>query len=91
MRKWISGVKLQISEKIEKEEDEKYRKDYADANPSADALTGQLTDEHKDKVQEKVDARFDVEVEEAFEDVSKKAKVMLMMKVPEVLKDRTKT
>ena len=63
MRKWISGVKLQISEKIEKEEDEKYRKDYADANPSADALTGQLTDEHKDKVQEKVDARFDVEVE----------------------------
>ena len=45
MRKWISTIKLEISERIEKEEDKKFRDEYAEANPSLDPLTGPLSDE----------------------------------------------
>ena len=48
MRKWISSIKLEISERIEKDEDKKFRDEYAEANPSLDPLTGPLSDEQKD-------------------------------------------
>ena len=50
MRKWISQAKLQISEKIEKEEDQKYRKEMAEKEDGAENLTGELTDQHKEEV-----------------------------------------
>ena len=77
IRKWISTVKLQISEKIEKEEDTKYRDEYAEAHPSEDRLTGTLSDEHRDKVQERVDTRFEAETSKEFTQVKEKAKTLI--------------
>jgi hypothetical protein len=90
MRKWISGMKLTTSERIEKEEDRKFREEYAEAHPSEDALSGPLSDEHKDKVQAKVDARFDQECEEAFSNVIEKAKILVKLSIPEVLVERAR-
>lgn len=38
-------MKLTTSERIEKEEDRKFRDEYAEAHPSEDALSGPLSDE----------------------------------------------
>jgi len=45
MRKWTQKVKLNISEKIEKEEEEKLRKEITEANPSKEAFTDPLNEE----------------------------------------------
>ena len=88
MRKWISGVKLSISERIEKEEDTKFREEYAEAHPSEEPLTGPLSDENKDKVQERVDSRFDSECDKKFSAVTEKARILLKLRVPEILIER---
>lgn len=90
MRKWISGMKLTTSERIEKEEDRKFRDEYAEAHPSEDALSGPLSDEQKEKVQEKVDARFDQECDEAFSNIVEKAKILIKLSIPEVLVERAR-
>ena len=83
-------MKLNTSERIEKEEDQKFRDEYAEAHPSEDALTGALSQEQKDKVQERVDARFDKECDEAFSNVIEKAKILVKLSIPEVLVDRAR-
>ena len=45
MRKWTQKVKLNISEKIEMEEEEKLRKEITEANPSKEAFTDPLNEE----------------------------------------------
>ena len=45
MRKWTQQLRLSISEKANAEEEEKFRQEYNKAHPSAEPLTGQLSDE----------------------------------------------
>ena len=45
MRKWTQQIKLSISERTAAEAEEAFRKEHNEANPSADPLTGQLSEE----------------------------------------------
>ena len=45
MRKWTQQIKLSISERTVVEAEAAFRKEYSEANPSSDPLTGPLNEE----------------------------------------------
>ena len=77
MRKWTQQLRLSISEKSNADEEEKFRQEYNKAHPSAEPLTGQLSEEQKSIVNERANERFEKEVKESYEEVVKKAELLI--------------
>ena len=90
MRKWTQQIKLSISERTAAEAEEAFRKEFNEANPSSDPLTGQLNAEQKQIVDERGTAKFEEELKSTYAQVVKKAELLLKLQVPDVYKTATK-
>lgn len=82
MRKWTQQIKLNISERTVVEAEEAFRKEYNESNPSADPLTGQLSDEQKRTVEERSNVKFEDELKSTYAGVVKKAELLIKLQVP---------
>ena len=86
MRKWTQSIKLTLSEAINAEVDHDFRNEVNSANPSAEPLTGMLSDEQKRTVEERSNAKFDVDLKKAYAGVVAKAEQLIKLQVPAAYK-----
>ena len=86
MRKWTQQIKLNISERTAVEAEEAYRKEVNDANPSAEPLTGSLSDEQKRIVEERSNTKFDEDLKTTYDGVVQKAYLLIKLQVPSAYK-----
>ena len=82
---------MTISEQTAAEEEEAFRKEYNEAHPSEEPLTGQLSEDQKRIVEERANTRFEKELESTYEGVTKKAELLIKLQLPAAFKRRTNT
>lgn len=88
MRKWTQQIKLTISERTAAEAEEAFRQEYNTAHPSADPLTGQLSQEQKSVVEDKSNLKFDEELKKTYEGVVAKARSLIKLQLPAAFKSK---
>lgn len=86
MRKWISGLKLELVEKIKAEVEEKMRAEILEANPSGEQ-SSDFTDEQKKAIEKSTNELLDQRINEKFEDVINKAKFLIKLAIPQAFID----
>lgn len=86
MRKWTQSIKLTISERTAADAEQAFRDSWNEANPSQDPITGMLSAEQRAEVDKKAFAAFEEQLDKTYADVVEKAKLLLILQVPEAYK-----
>lgn len=87
MRKWTQKVKLNLSERLKIEVEEKLREEITAANPSKEPFTEQFNEEQKNTIETRFNEQFDKQLPEKYEEAIKKSRFLIKMAIPRAFKE----
>ena len=90
MRQWTQKIKLNMSERLTAEVENKLRDEITQANPSKEPFTDQFDEEQKATIATRFNEQFDQQLTEKYNEVINKARFLAKLATPQAFKNTKK-